>query len=127
MLRKIDMVAIYVQDWPTALTWYQENLGLTAIYVEKEHSFAVLALPGGGPVVHLVADPRRPPGARNRCVPNVSVDDFEAALHELRRRGVEVVTVQRDEQEGYQLATLADPEGNELNIYTMVTTSAPTN
>jgi len=121
VLKSIDMVAIYVRDWPAALAWYQDKLGLAAVYVEEHHSFAVLGLPGGGPVLHVVADAGRPAGARNRCVPNIGVDDFDRTIEELRGRGIEVGNIQNDEEDGYRLATIADPEGNELNIYVMVT------
>jgi len=126
VLKTIDMVCIYVRDWKAALNWYQEKLGLAAVYVEDHHGFAVLGLPDGGPVLHIVADEERAAGGRNRCVPNLSVDDFDATLAELRRRGVEIQDVQNDEDEGYRLATIADPEGNELNLYVMVPIGSPT-
>jgi catechol 2,3-dioxygenase-like lactoylglutathione lyase family enzyme len=116
MLRRIDMVAIYVADWPAAVAWYEEKLGLTPVYVEHDHQFAVLGLPDGGPVLHLVGD-RRPVGGRSRCAPNIAVDDFNPALVELKNRGVDVLSVQDEQDEGYRLATIADPEGNEINLY----------
>ena len=123
MLQRIDMVVMYVRDWRSALTWYQEQLGFSALYVEDEHQFAVMGLPGGGPVLHLVGDDSRDLAARNRCVPNIAVDDFDATLAELAGRSVTVLEVLNDDDDGYRLARLADPEGNELNIYTTV--SAP--
>jgi len=120
------MVCIYVRDWRAALNWYQEKLGLGVAYVEDHHEFAVLGLPDGGPVLHLVADSDRPAGGRNRCVPNLSVDDFDATLAELRRRGVEIRDVHNDGDDGYRLATIVDPEGNELNLYVMVPIGSPT-
>jgi predicted enzyme related to lactoylglutathione lyase len=77
-------------------------------------------LSGGGPVLHLVGDETRQPGHRNRCVPNIAVDDFDATLSDLRARGVQILDVVDDLDDGYRLARLADLEGNELNIYTMV-------
>jgi catechol 2,3-dioxygenase-like lactoylglutathione lyase family enzyme len=121
MLRRIDMVAVYVRDWEHQLAWYQEQLGFAAVHLEHHHRFAVLALPGGGPTLHLVGDDTRPEGSRNRCVPNVVVEDFDATLGELRARGVRILEVEDDTDDGYRLARLADPEGNELNIYTVST------
>ena len=121
MLRRIDMVAVYVRDWESLLPWYQERLGFVAVYVEPHHRFAVLALPAGGPTLHLVGDDTRPQGTRNRCVPNVAVDDFDAALAELADRGVRILEVEDDQDDGYRLARLADPEGNELNVYALST------
>jgi catechol 2,3-dioxygenase-like lactoylglutathione lyase family enzyme len=123
MLQRIDMVAMYVHDWSSALEWYQDKLGFSPAYVEDDHRFAVLGLPGGGAVLHLVGDDTRDLRGRNRCAPNVAVDDFDGTLAELRNRGVSVIEVVDDLDDGYRLARLADPEGNELNIYTM--TAAP--
>jgi catechol 2,3-dioxygenase-like lactoylglutathione lyase family enzyme len=120
VLQRIDMVAMYVRDWPPAFAWYQEKLGFVAAYVEPDHCFAVLALSGGGPVLHLVGDESREPGHRNRCVPNIAVDDFDATLAELGERGVTIMNVVDDSDDGYRLARLADLEGNDLNIYTTV-------
>jgi predicted enzyme related to lactoylglutathione lyase len=119
VLRRIDLVALYVSDWPAVLGWYRDRLGLTPVYVELDHRFAVLAFPDGGPVVHLVGDPRRGNG-RSRCVANIRVDDLDGTLVELRERGVEVVAVQEEADEGYRLATITDPEGNEINLYVSV-------
>jgi catechol 2,3-dioxygenase-like lactoylglutathione lyase family enzyme len=120
VLQRIDMVAMYVRDWPSALAWYQDKLGFVGAYVEEDHHFAVLALPAGGPVLHLVGDESREPGHQNRCVPNIAVDDFDATLADLAARGVRIMDVVDDLDDGYRLARLADPEGNELNVYTTV-------
>ena len=119
MLRRIEMVALYVSDWPAAVAWYQDRLGLKAVYTEEEHRFAVLGLPEGGPVLHLVGDPR-PGGGGSHCVPNILVDDFDATLAELRQRGVEVRAVQEEGEEGYRLATIVDLEDNQINLYVSV-------
>jgi catechol 2,3-dioxygenase-like lactoylglutathione lyase family enzyme len=121
VLQRIDMVAIYVRDWSSALGWYQDKLGFSLVYVEDDDRFAVLALPDGGPVLHLVGDDTRELGTRNRCAPNIAVDDFGGTLTELQGRGVSVVEVVDDPDDGYRLARLADLEGNELNIYTTAT------
>jgi catechol 2,3-dioxygenase-like lactoylglutathione lyase family enzyme len=117
MLTRIDMVVMYVRDWPALLDWYQSKLGLEAVYVEPDHRFAVLGLPDGGPVLHLVGDESRQPDTRNRCVANFAVDDFDRSLREFREHSVNVLEVVNDEDDGYRLARIADPEGNELNIY----------
>lgn len=120
MLRRIDMVAMYVRDWPAALAFYTGSLDFTALHVEEHHHFAVLGLPDGGPTLHLIGDDARPPGSRNRCVPNVAVDDVHATVAAMRRRGVTVIEVEVDDEDGYRLARLADPEGNEINVYSLV-------
>lgn len=37
MLRRIDMVAVYVQDWPAAVDFYSRVLGFDALHVEEHH------------------------------------------------------------------------------------------
>src|SRR5439155_22999771 len=95
VFERIDMVAIYVRDWPALLGWYQEKLGFATVYVEDDHRFAVLALSGGGPVLHLVGDETREPGGRNRCIPNLVADDFDTTLVELCERGGDPLKVAR--------------------------------
>lgn len=46
-LRRIEMVAIRVRDWPAALTWYTDVLGLTPAIVEQDDEFAMLAAGDG--------------------------------------------------------------------------------
>src|SRR4030088_2894972 len=67
MLQRIDMVAVYVRDWSAAVAWYEESLGFSKVYVEDDHHFAVMGLPGGGPVLHLVGSSVGDEGTRNRC------------------------------------------------------------
>jgi catechol 2,3-dioxygenase-like lactoylglutathione lyase family enzyme len=118
------MVVMYVENWAAALSWYQEKLGLAAVYVEEDHRFAVLGFPDGGPVLHVVGTTDRMHEGRSRCAPNIGVVDFDAAVAELRGRDVPVLSVQHDE-DGYRLATIADPEGNQLNLYVFTTAPSP--
>jgi catechol 2,3-dioxygenase-like lactoylglutathione lyase family enzyme len=110
------MVAMYVRDWAEALAWYRDKLGFVVVYREDDHAFAVLGLPGGGAALHLVGDADREPGG-NRCVPNISIDDFDAVVRELGVRGVQILSLQDDDEDGYRLATIVDLEGNQLNLY----------
>src|SRR5262249_8694261 len=116
MLQRIDMVAVYVRDWSAAVAWYGEKLGFTRLYVEDDHQFAVMGLPAGGALLHVVGVPVGDAGTRNRCIPNILVDDFDGTLDELRRRGVEIREVQNDEDDGYRLARIVDLDGNDLNL-----------
>lgn len=117
MLLRLDMVVFYVRDWRAMVDWYQDKLGLAVAYAQPDHQFAVLGFPGGGAVLHLVGDDSRPAGGRNRCVPNVAVDDFDVTLDDLRARNILILEVIDDKEDGYRLARIADPEGNELNVY----------
>ena len=97
------MVAVYVRDWSSALDWYQDKLGFSTVYVEDDDRFAVLALPEGGPHLHLVGDDTRDLGTRNRCAPNVAVDDFDGASRGAAAyAGVSVIDVVDDPDDGYR-------------------------
>ena len=98
------MVAVYVRDWSAAVSWYGEALGFSKLYVEDDHRFAVLGLPDGGAVLHVVGSSVADEGTRNRCAPNILVEDFDGTLDELRRRGVEIREVTNDDDDGYRLA-----------------------
>lgn len=117
MLKSIDMVSIYVSDWQAGMAWYQEQLGFMPVFQQPEHQFAAFALPGGGALLHLVGDTGRNTSARSHCSPNVSVEPFDGTLDELRSRGVQVFDVADDPEDGYRLARISDPEGNEINLY----------
>ena len=89
-------------------------------YVEDDDRFAVLALPEGGP---------HPASRRRR---HLGTSEQGTAAHQTLRSttstalprscsvaGVSVIDVVDDPDDGYRLARRTDPEGNELNIYTM--------
>jgi predicted enzyme related to lactoylglutathione lyase len=117
MFERLDAVAIQLRDWEGGLAWYGETLDFVPFHIEMEHQFAVLGLPGGGAVIHLVGHSAEPSGGR--CVPMISVSDFDAALARLRSTGVAIVEVIDDSEDGYRLARIADPEGNRIGVYAM--------
>jgi hypothetical protein len=34
MLKRIDIVAMYVREWMSAVRWYEDALGFSKVYVE---------------------------------------------------------------------------------------------
>jgi catechol 2,3-dioxygenase-like lactoylglutathione lyase family enzyme len=117
MLRKLDIVVMLVKDWPAAVRWYTEKLGLKLLYKEDDDRWCQLAFPDGGTTLALYGADTVDPSARNRCLPDILVDDLSATVEELRRRGVEFRGDIRGGDEGYRIATLIDLEGNELQLY----------
>ena len=117
MLARLDMVAIWVKDWASAVRWYQDVLGLTVAHVEEDDRFAVLTLPAGQASVHLVGVDDIDIAANNRVMPNFFTDDFDGTIDALQKRGVTVASL-IDSDEGYRLARIVDLEGNYLNIFT---------
>ena len=120
MLQKLDIVVIVVRDWPAAVAWYTEKLGLRVLYREDDDQWCQLAFPAGGANLALLGNPRVDIAAGNRCLPDILVDNLDAAVRELRERGVPFKGNIRGGDEGFRIATFVDPEGNELQIYEWV-------
>jgi catechol 2,3-dioxygenase-like lactoylglutathione lyase family enzyme len=120
VLRKLDIVVMRVRDWPGAVRWYAETLGLRTLYREDDHQWCQFALPEGGANLALHGVEFGEPGGRSRCVPNIRVVDLDGTVETLRQRGVRILGFQDHAEEGYRLATIADPEGNELQLYELV-------
>lgn len=124
MLRKLDIVVIRVKDWPAAVRWYTEKLGLKLLYREDDHRWCQLAFPDGGTTLALFGVDAVEPTTQNRCIANILVDDLPATVSELRRRGVAFRGDIRGGDEGYRIASLIDPEGNDLQLYELVEPTA---
>jgi hypothetical protein len=62
-----------------------------------------------------------PGGPATAACPTSRSTNFDAALAELADRAVQILEVDDDQDDGYRLARLADPEGNELNVYALST------
>ena len=87
--------ALSVANMAQSVQWYREKLGL-AVVMEVTSGPEVTVLEGGGLIVELI----RVPGSRPRPEPSVStlgvfkagflVKDFDAAVAELRARGVTI-------------------------------------
>ena len=120
MLRKLDIVVILVKDWPAAVQWYTTRLGLEIVYKEDDDQWTQLSFPDGGAKLALYRADSVDLSGRNRCIPDILVDDLEATVAELKRRGIEFRGDIRGGDEGFRIITLLDPEGNELQLYEWV-------
>jgi catechol 2,3-dioxygenase-like lactoylglutathione lyase family enzyme len=69
----LDLVTIQVRDWPQALTWYRDILGLTVVAVEEGHQFCLLGTGEGGCLLGLAADhpDQSSSNQENRLAPGV--------------------------------------------------------
>lgn len=118
MLRKLDLVSLRVRDWPAAVAWYTDKLGLT---VEGAHDdpFCMMSFPEGD--TFLALDGTNPVAeAKGNCIPSILVDDLPQTVSELTRRGVTFSRDLEENDEGYRMATLVDLEGNPVNLYEYV-------
>ncbi|AYF75735.1 VOC family protein [Nocardia yunnanensis] len=124
-LQRIHHVAIIASDYEKSKTFYTEILGLRVIaehYRAERRSYKLdLALPDGGQL-ELFSFPEPPPrpsrpeaaGLRHLAF---AVADVEAALAELRGRGVAVEEMRVDEYTGKRFAFFADPDDLPLELY----------
>lgn len=113
---------IYVSDFPAALRFWCDGLGLRI--VDREESlaagFALLEFPEGGPSIRLFTadaawgeEARPPTGSRPTIRFDLVTTDFDGALVRLiEHGGVRVDEI--EEYEGLRVVTVADLDGNEF-------------
>lgn len=100
-IKKIDHVALVVEDIDAALAFWRDSLGLALDHIEQvpREKSAIAFLPVGGSEIELVqpTDPesgvakyleKRGAGMHHLCL---EVDDIEAALAQLQARGVQLI------------------------------------
>jgi predicted enzyme related to lactoylglutathione lyase len=114
----LDLVTIQVRDWPQALAWYRDVLGLTVVALAESHRFCLLGTGEGGGLIGLASDhPEQSASTgENRLAPGFQVAELDGTLRRLRDSGVRV-DPSVDGGEGYRLARCWDPEGNRLHLY----------
>ncbi|MFN8474293.1 MAG: VOC family protein [Anaerolineae bacterium] len=126
MLDRLGVVSIWVTDFPRALAFYRDALGLplsdmppdgesrqASDWVRFELKGAAIEL------FDLARNPKRaertPSPRQNANVLCFIVDDFDAVYEGLKARGVPMQPARQAEWGRY--AHFRDPEGNELQIY----------
>jgi predicted enzyme related to lactoylglutathione lyase len=118
-IKGISYVHLLVEDWPMALQFYRDIVGLEVEqlfeldqWVSFELTGAKLVVYGGG------VGSMQPKGAdKNAFVPNVECDDLDATVAELEARGVPFIAPPEENADGYRLATFVDPEGNRVQLF----------
>lgn len=106
---------IKVADWPGAVRWYVEILGLRPVLEDAARQFVLLEAGGGGGRLALKA------GAASGVASNVrlvfQVEDVDLERDRLLALGVDVGPVSDDRVEGYRDARLVDPEGMPITLF----------
>src|SRR5262245_54764782 len=119
MIKGITYVHLLVEDWPMALEFYRDLVGLPVQqvfeaeqWVTFEMAGARLAIFGGG------AGSTRPRGADgNASGPTIEWDDLPGTVALLERRGVPFIAPLSETADGYRTATFVDPEGNRVQLF----------
>jgi catechol 2,3-dioxygenase-like lactoylglutathione lyase family enzyme len=106
-----------VRDWPAAVRWYTDVLGLAVAYMEEDDQFCLFET--GGAALALAGDhPEQAAStAENRLAPSFQVADLDGELERLRAAGVRIDPVIDGADEGYRLARIWDPEGNRIGLH----------
>jgi catechol 2,3-dioxygenase-like lactoylglutathione lyase family enzyme len=108
----IHHIAINVDDVDAALDFYIGTLGLTRRTDRPDFGIPGAWLDAGGQQVHLVG--AAPPDDKGQHFA-LRVDDLDAAIGELRGRGIQVT-------DGFPVGTgrqafLSDPAGNRIELH----------
>jgi len=106
---KLETVFLWVRDFGRMRTFYHETLGLPIAY-ENPH-FADLRAGGCSIALH---SEREGHSRSDNWHMEFLVNDIEAVVSELARRGVDIAAI-RSESFG-RITTFRDPEGNEIGL-----------
>ena len=109
------MVEVRAGDFEGLCRFYGEVLGLPSAMRDEPNAFAMFGK--APPYVAVVGKPLKGARGRSRVVPDFAVDDLDAALKGLRAKGVRVLSPPAASHEGYRIARVADPEGNEVHLF----------
>jgi len=113
---RLSYVRVFVRDWPRALHFYGETLGIPFAFKSEEMGWAQLATG-----VAQLALERFTPGEEEDLVGrflgvSLAVEDIDATYEELRGRGVEFLSPPERMPWGGVLAHFRDPDGNVLTL-----------
>jgi predicted enzyme related to lactoylglutathione lyase len=111
MTRELSFTELTVADWPAAVAWYRDVLGLTVELRDEAGRFALLRA-GGGRLALKAGTPQ--PGT---VLLAFAVDDLAAELECLAGRGVYPEGPVKASAEGYRRALLRDPDGHRLCLF----------
>ena len=107
----LHFVELTVADWPSAVAWYRDVLGLELIFVDAENGFAVFRA-GTGRLALKRGKPQ--PGT---SMVAFLVSSLDSELRRLAVQGIVPESGCKESDEGYRRALLRDPEGHRLCLF----------
>lgn len=108
---------VCVGDLKEALKFYQEVLGFKLLSMSEEYGWAELQGVDGGAVIGLaVKDPSGPLHPGDNAVITLTVDDIEAEIALLKKRGITFVGSCQEVPGHVKMQLLKDKEGNHLQL-----------
>lgn len=112
------MIEIRARDWQGLCAFYGEVLGLPAAMRDEASAFAMFGREP--PYLAVVKKQGTASAGRSRVLPDFAVPDLDGVLESLKARGVKVLSPPAHSPEGYRIARICDPEGNELHVFEWV-------
>lgn len=125
LLQAVHHIAVICSDYSRSKIFYTDVLGLQAIrevYREERGSWKLDLALGNQYIIELFSFPAPPPrvsgpeacGLRHLAF---SVADIDAAIQQLRQKGVTAEPVRTDPHTGQRFTFFADPDGLPLELY----------
>lgn len=105
---------IRVVDWPRAVCWYVEVMGLRLVLEDVAHQFALLE--AGANRLALKAG-KGGVGEPSNVRLVFRVTDVDAVRNRLLARGIEVAPAQVNHAEAYRSVSLLDSEGTPITLF----------
>lgn len=110
---KFSYVTLFVDDVRTARDWYVRNIGLTPVW--ESANFVMLTGSEGAQIGLHQGSPLAQP---DRVQLHFEVPNVDAIYHKLRSAGVTFVAAPTDQPWGCRVATVRDPAGHTVELYT---------
>jgi predicted enzyme related to lactoylglutathione lyase len=114
----LGSINIGVTDLGRAIGFYRDVLGLELQFSEPAHAYARFQLGGVnfGVISHDISDPEAAAFTGRRTGLNLAVVDLDAAVAELKAKGVSFPMDPTRQPWGAYMALLADPDGNRFYL-----------
>jgi glyoxylase I family protein len=109
------MIEIRARDFGALCAFYEESMGLSVAMRDLKAGFAMFGKKP--PYLAVVRKALRGAPKRSRALPDFKVEDLDAILARLKAAGVAVLAEPSASPEGYRIARVADPEGNEIHLF----------
>jgi glyoxylase I family protein len=125
LLKCIHHIAIICSDYEKSKAFYTDILGMEIIreaYREERQSYKLDLALGGHYRIELFSFPNPParitePEAAGLRHLAFEVEDVEACVSVLKRKGVDVQPIRIDEYTGHRFTFFEDPDGLPLELY----------
>jgi predicted enzyme related to lactoylglutathione lyase len=110
MIGTLSLIELAVRDWPAAVAWYTEMLGLPLLQKDEAHRFALL----DAGAARLALKEGTPAGG---VLLAFEVPELETALQRLAERGAQPEGPIKVSPEGYRRAIFRDPDGYRVSLF----------